>query len=473
MKKTIVTAVFALMLCAVTVVTVQAELYPRAPDVLRGTTPEMRDPQFWIRQMDNPDEVVMSQAQIEAMNKRFWDWINSDDPFAGVPEVRMPKLSNWWPGYLVSTPDLKKLGGKAAADTVRSRIGIAIHHMRKQEYGAINAVEYAPWQLDEFEAEMALDDLGSSVTINDAIVVRTARFRNVPTETPDQMGLRENAKTRWDLWNVGIAKIGMPVQVLHRSKSGEYVYVYSEIGYAWIRTVDIAFSYQAKIDEFTNPDRFVVCTGDRVPFYSDESCTYSAGWFRMGDHLPLADKNSDRKVLVPVRKTNGDFMTETAWLAKDADVSVGYLPYTRKNVVLTAFKLLDNNYDWTGAWFGRQHETTYRDIFSVFGFKLPYWGALFTFFNKNCEDVLLSDVGTEAQYKRILENEPFVTLQSCGGHAQLLLGQKDGVPIVFDQHGYGYEDEDGTFLEVRRCCIGDQRLPSYFLKNKVTFLILK
>ncbi|MBT4484467.1 MAG: hypothetical protein HOC71_12415, partial [Candidatus Latescibacteria bacterium] len=72
-----------------------------------------------------------------------------------------------------------------------------------------------------------------------------------------------------------------------------------------------------------------------------------------------------------------------------------------------------------------------------------------------------------------LEHEPFITLQSCGGHAQLLLGDYNGTPIVFDQHGYGYEDENGTNVEVRRCTVGDIRLPSYFLTRPVTFLELK
>jgi hypothetical protein len=209
-----------------------------------------------------------------------------------------------------------------------------------------------------------------------------------------------------------------------------------------------------------------------VQFYSDESCTVSSGWFGMGDCLPLAEKSNPRLVKIPVRKANGAFVAETAWLAKSAEIHVGWLPYTRRNIVLTAFKLLDNSYDWTGAFFGRQHETTYRDIFSVFGFRLPWHGGLFTFYGKNTE-VMKPGIGSESQYKMILTHEPFVTVQSCGGHAQLLLGDLNGMPIVLDQHGYGYKDEKGNELEVRRCNIGDVRSPSYFLTRNVTFLELK
>lgn len=452
---------------------VQAELYKRAPDTLKGTTPEMRTTSYWIERMKNPDEVVMSVDKILAMNEAYNSFIRQPEPFKGLAEDRAPRLTYWWPGYVLYPPDLQKLPAEAVSDTIKSRIGNCIKHMRKEPYGNLNAVEYAPWQIDNFEKEMALDAVPARATIIDAIAVRVTNMRSVPNSTPDQVGIRENAKTRWDLWGVGIVKIGMPLKVLHRSASGEYVFALCELGYGWVRTVDIAFATASAIDTFANPKDFVVCTGDRVPFFSDESCTYSAGWFRMGDKLPLASKDNPRKVLVPVRKTNGEFMTETAWLAKDADVHVGYLPYTRRNVVLTAFKLLDNQYDWTGAWFGRQHETTYRDIFLCFGFSLPYHGGLFTFYNKNDQSVMMPDIGVEAQYKQILSHEPFITLQSCGGHCQLELGEYNGVPIVFDQHGYGYTDDNGDFVEVRRCCVGDQTMPEYFLKNKVTFLILK
>ena len=196
----------------------------------------------------------------------------------------------------------------------------------------------------------------------------------------------------------------------------------------------------------------------------------------MGDRLPLVSKKKPLKIKVPVRKTDGTLTTGIAWLPGDADVHVGYLPYTRRNIVMTAFKLLDNSYDFTGTFYGRQHETTYCDIFACFGFELPYHGGLFTHYGDD-KTVMLPETSKEEQYKTILKHEPFVTIQTTlmnrGGHAQLLLGEYNGVPIVFDQHGYSYKNEDGNQLIIARCCIGDVSMPVYFLKSKVTFLELK
>lgn len=453
-----------------------ADFYHRAPDVIPGTLLEMRNPSYWIARMEKPDEVILNLDKIRRMNKNFHKKMRAAEPFKDVPEERRSPFLYYWPGVVPTMPDLHSIKPEAVSDTVKKRIGDEIEFLRSRDFGNALGVVYADREIDALENEMALNHVKEKITIRDGIAVRCARLRSTPSFFPDQVGLLENGKTRWDLWNVGILKIGKPVIVLHRSGSGEYVFVLCEVGYGWVRSEDVAFAYKKEIDDFVNAKDFVICTGDRVQFYTDNSCMYASGWFRMGDCLPLAKKNNPRIIKVPVRKMNGKFTTETAWLAENADVHAGFLLYTRRNIVETAFKLLDNRYDFTGAWFGRNHETTYRDIFACFGFHLPYHGGLFTHFVDN-ETVLNPDVGREEQYRKILENEPFVTiqitLQNRSGHAQLLLGEYNGVPIVLDQHGYGYEGEDGTYYEIRRCCIGDVTQPNYFLKRKITFLELK
>jgi hypothetical protein len=286
----------------------------------------------------------------------------------------------------------------------------------------------------------------------------------------------QDGRARFDLWDVGVVRIARPVDVLHVSRSGEFVFVLCDIGFGWLRSEDVAFASERDIERYTGEADFAVCTGDRIQFYSDEACIYSSGWLRMGDRIPFAARGDRRRLRVPVRNIDGTFATATAWLATDADISAGYLPYTRRNIVGTAFKLLDNPYDFTGTFFGRQHETTYRDIFACFGFDLPYHGGMFTHFGDD-PAVLDPSVGREHQFRTVLGYEPFVTvmitLQDRGGHCQLLLGGIDGVPYVFDQHGYGYTDENGKELIIRRCCVDEITMPEYFLKRPLAFLVLK
>lgn len=450
---------------------VYAELYHRAPDVLPGTLPEMRTPEYWIKQMSKPDEVIITVDKIKQMNADYKKFISSPDPLKNFPGDK-PDLAYWWPGRVSVVPNLRAFPAKAVSDTVKDRIKGEIKFMRSKGFGNYLAVEYSAGQLDKFEKEMALDRVPDEIKVREGISVRYTRIRNVPSFFPEQVGITENAKTRWDQWTVTVLKIARPVMVLHPSLSGEYVLVLSEEGYGWARSEDIAFADKKEIDAYVNSPNFLVCTGDRIQYYSDETCTYASGWLGMGNPIPQVTKANTRMIKVPARKANGKFTTETAWLPKNADVSVGWLPYTRRNVVVTALKLLDNTYDWSGAYFGRQHETTYRDIFSVFGFELPWHGGLFTFYGHD-QSIMKPEIGKENQYKAILKHEPFITIQSCGGHCQLLLGEYNGVPILFDQQGYGYTDENKVDVEIRRCCISDARWPTYFLTRPVTFLELK
>ncbi len=455
----------------------QGQLPERAPDVLPGTLPEMREPSYWIERMDDPDGVILTTREILDWNRRYREKVSEPDFFASIPEYRRSKLNHYFPGIALVERELHGLPERALADTVRRYIDIEIEYLRGREWGNSNDVKYAGWEIDELVEEMARDSVGGRAELRDAIAVRNTRLKNVPAFFPEKLGLvKSGARARWDNWSIGVLQIARPVRVLHSSRSGEFAFIQCDIGYGWVRAEDIAFAGRDEMRRFVDPARFVVCTGDRIQVYSDESCTWSSGWIRMGDRLPLAVGSDRRSVLVPVRETDGSLAAGVAWLAEDADVSVGYLPYTRRNIVGTAFKLLDNAYDFTATFFGRQHETTYRDIFSVFGFELPWHGGMFSHYGDS-EFVLDNEIGTESQYEKILEFEPFVTvmitLQDTGGHAQLLLGERDGVPIVFDQHGYSYEDGNGVELIVRRCVVDDITMPAYFLKRRLTFLELK
>lgn len=461
----------AALVCLVAAGSVSAELYRRAPDVLPGTIAEMRTPEYWIARMAKPDEIVLTPAQIEKMNTDYEQFINLADPFADVPAELKPDLTYWWPGHVFATPRIAAMTAQELADTLRSRVNVEIKYMRKGPVGNVLAVQYGPRDLDRFEREMAIEKITPPIAVRHGIAVRSTRLRNVPSFFPMEPGMGENGKSRWDRWTIAALKIAKPVTVFHSSRTGEYLFVLCDEGYGWVRAEDIAFGTEKAIRKFTGANDFVVCTGDRVQLYGDKSCSFASNWFGMGDRLPLASKGG-RTVKIPMRAANGEFFTAIAWLAEDSDTHVGWLPYTRRNVITTALKLLDNTYDFSGAWFGRQHENTYRDIFAVFGFRLPWHGGLFTFFGHDTE-VMKADIGRENQYARILAHEPFITLQSCGDHVQLFLGEYNGEPIVLDQHGYGYKDEDGNMLEIRRCSIGTMRTPEYFLTRSVRFTPLR
>ena len=465
-----------------------AELYHRAPDTIPGLLPEMNEPSYWISRMEHPDQVILSPDEIQALQTDYRARMESPDRFKGVDPDRLPVEADLsrWPGRFIVLPDVDAMTPRERSAFVRGEIGSDVDYLRGrygreilglegstgQRFANILGIEYAPWELDDMEAEMNLGRLPEELALRDGITVRDTRLRVVPTLTEERIGLTDAGRTKWDLWNINVVRIASPVKVLHPSRTGGYLFVLSAEGCGWVKTEDIAFGSADDLARYAESPDFVVCTGDRVPFYTDESCTYVSGWFRMGDRIPAARDNA-RAINAPGRRMDGAFEPARAWLAPNATVSVGYLPYTRRNIVETGFRMLGNPYDWTMGWFGRNHETTLRDLFACFGFQLPFNAELFTFMGGNTR-VVRPEEGREAQYKAILANEPFVTIQTCGGgHSQLFLGEYRGEPIVLDTHGYQYTDPDGTVQFIRRLVVGTMSQPDYFLKTNFTFVELQ
>jgi hypothetical protein len=467
---------------------VQERHFLRAPDILPGTLPEMREAAYWVARMKEPDAVVMTGGRIEQMNRNFVKKVKDLTLIDSSARKLILDKIDAYPGLFSSEPDVATLAPVQLAEMTRRMIAAQVKYMRHTEFGNILGIQYAPKEIDKLEEEMSAGTVSNEVTVQPGITVEAVCLRIVPMISPEYIGQPDKNRTRWDVWNLDIVPIGSPVQILHESKSGGFLFVLSHNGYGWVPSEKVAMASRSVIDQFAANPHFAICTGDKVPYYSGSACKYASGWFRMGDRLPLAGasqssnaaasvshsvKGSPRAILVPMRQADGKLAVQQAWLAPDADVHIGYLPYTRRNVVQQSLKLLDNIYDWTGAWMGRNHATALRDIFACFGFRLPSCGELLSVFNDNTK-ILYTREGRQRQYEAVTANEPFITLQICSsGHSQLYMGDYNGVPIVYDTHGYNYVDSTGQTLDIRRSCIGTIALPDYFLKQNVVFVELK
>jgi hypothetical protein len=445
-------------------------LYLRAPDSIPGTLPAMRDPSYWIARMKKPDEVVMSLEEINTRNKDYFQRMANFSELDSNLRRQITQELESRPGLLAFIPDL---GTKTPAE-IRTlaveMIDKEIKMLKGRRFGNILGNEYSPKEIETLAEEMAFSKIANPIKIQSGITVKTSRLRIVPSLRFEYVGYTGLAG--WDMWNFDLIPVGSIVNILHVSKTGGYLFVLSEKGLGWVASEEVAISSAKDVYNFHNSKDFVVCTGDVVPYYSDLNCTYVSGWLRMGDRLPV-QKNNMRLIRVPTRQINGKLLIQDAWIATDADTHIGFLPYTRRNVVRQAFKLQDNIYDWTGGWYGRDHATQLRDIFSVFGFNLPSMGGLISAYNGNPVFVYPNE-GTNVQINAISANEPFLTIQICSsGHSQLYLGNYNGLPIVFDTHGYRYNDNNGNELLIRRANVGTILFPDYFLKQAITFVELK
>ena len=440
----------------------------RAPDVLPGTLPEMRNTSYWIARMANPDEVILTSEQIQARNRNSVQRLENYTQLDSLIQKQINADLASRPGLLTLIPDVTKKSRAEISDLVTNWIDIEITFLTRRRATNILGIPYADWEIKNIADEMASAKELGQINLQSAMVVKMCRLRIVPFIRPEYV-----SSTSWDMWIYDVLPIATPVKILSRSKNGDNLFVLTEKGYGWVSSEDVALGLAEDIDNFCNASDFILCTGERVPFYTDPSCTYVSGWFRMGDHLGVSG-NATNEVIVPVRSIDCKLSFQKAWLKNDADVHRGYLPYTRRNIVLQAFKLLDLMYDWSGGWYGRDHAKTYRDIFSAFGFKFPSMGGLHLAYQP-IEKITYTREGKDAQKAVMRANDPFTTIQICGtGHGQLFLGNYNDMPIVFDTHGYRYNDENGNDNVIRRSNIGTvDHVDYFFSRDAVWFIELK
>jgi hypothetical protein len=449
----------------------QERHFLRAPDVLPGTLPEMRDVAYWVGRMKDPDGVVLSLPKIEQMNHAYAERVKHPAQVDSLARSLILAKIDAYPGLYFTRPSFGTAAALGAA--VRDMIAAEVKYLRHTEFGNLLGIQYSPGELDRLEAEMGAGTVGDVAAGVTGMAVEAVCLRIVPQISPEYVGQPDKNRTRWDVWNLDILPIGSPVEILHVSGSGNFLLVLSDNGYGWVPADKIALASKSEIGRFADAVDFVVCTGDKVPFFSGADSRFASGSFRMGDRLPLVQKDNHRLVRVPVRQADGSLSIQQAWLAGDADVHDGYLSYTRRNVVTQSFKLLDNIYDWTGAWMGRNHATALRDIFACFGFRLPACGELLSIYTEHPQ-WMPAKMDKAQQVRMVLANDPFTTLQICSsGHSNLLLGDYQGVPILYDTHGYNYTDSTGHTYDIRRVSVETIALPDYFLKQDVTFIQLK
>jgi hypothetical protein len=453
------------------VVKKKSDLYLRAPSVVPGTLPEMRHASYWISKMNNPNKVVLSLNEIKSRNTAYQQRMLNLSNLDSVVTQRIEKQLKNRPGLLASIPNIHSMTKAELVDFTKQIIQSGTDYLRSREFGNIMAIAYSEEELAVIENEISYDSNKTLFIPKTGIVSSQSRLHIIPPVKPEYIGLFTNGKARWDLWTLDVLPIGTTVEVLYISKTGAFLFVLSERGYGWVASEEIAIGSKSEIDSFNSASNFIICSGDRVPFYTDSDCKLVSGWLLMGDRLPIFSID-ERCVKIPNRSSKGEFNVQKAWLKPDADVNVGYLPYTQKNVAEQAFKLLDNLYDWTGAWFGRNHATNIRDVFRSFGFQLPANGSLIAAFSEKANTIKPS-IGREQQFKTIFSNEPFLTIQICeNSHSQLYMGNHNDMPIGFDAHGYSYKDDEGNDLELKRWVVGNIEMPDYFLEQEITFIKL-
>jgi len=232
--------------------------------------------------------------------------------------------------------------------------------------------------------------------------------------------------------------IATPLVVLHESKDGKWVYVKAPSTPGWVLKEKIVFCEYEDYKRLISAEPFCVVISGKADIFFDETMACHAGYMRMGSKLPFAREINASVVeaQIPVRDELGKYLIRSVYLNK-RDVNIGYLPYTPRNIIEEAFKLLNAPYGWGGV-YGEQDCSSYlKGVFATVGIALPRNSSQQAKAGRGMEGVL-EIMDDEVKEKTISENGiGGITILAMKGHVLLYIGSYNGIAYaIHETHGY-------------------------------------
>jgi hypothetical protein len=190
--------------------------------------------------------------------------------------------------------------------------------------------------------------------------------------------------------------------------------------------------------------------------------------------MPLLRKTADGyTVSMPYAAPDGTLRMTEGFIRPDADVHVGFVPYTKRNVINLLFRLLNRPYGWGDQDNKRSCAGTMRVLFRCFGFTT---GRHPSFLLSSSDNRTFIDPAWSEEHKveEVSKIEPFVTIAGTPNHVVLYIGKgHNGKLYYMHQAGWGYEDDNGEHLYVNRTTISAADHAFYHINTPTVYNIMR
>lgn len=380
---------------------------------------------FWIGRLDKPDEPMLSPKQIKELNNAILD---EDDEMANVLELEDTVSKQDLTGWLFKYPIPQD-------KNMFDRKGKGI----KQGF------------YEKLTDNMNVEGVKETNNLIFAVVVKRADIRAFPTDEP---ALKSPSAKDFDAFQYSAIYPPQPVALLHKSKDEKWGFFQTPFVRGWIKLDDIAFAKNRT--DITQTTNSLVITGSRVNVFSGNRKKKSLETVPMGTTLVLQGEDKNRWIVkFPEKDENGKLRWIDGFVDKKADVRIGPLVYTKRNVIRQAFKILGEEYGWGGRNGLRDCSSFIKDVFATMGINLPRHSS-----HQAATGQVLLDIDESASpedIKNALDLAvPGITLFGLNGHIMLYLGSINGNYYTLHQL-FGYHDKDG-FRRVNKVVVTNLEL---------------
>lgn len=451
LKSSVVPGVIVLVFLACAAAWAADEPKPmHAPNALPGVEPEMLTPEYWISLQPDADTVIMTPADIDRFNEK-----NRTRPV--VLDQQFGR-QNPLDGGLIGYTDLVRRGSYMhmvkpleLADTLPGdSLKVWFGHLKewlnsRDFFDGRNAV-YSETMKQDLVRDMNESAIPATIARRWGIVVNHTMVKYFPTEVPGY----GDTKYEMDIFQNTSLLSGNAVTVLHVSRDGDFYYIESHLARGWVSAENIAFGSKSEVRKLTGEKNFLMATAHRVPVYGDPGFSQFARFLYFSATMPLNKKSAKGYELrMPYRRQDGSIGIAKGYVRPDADVHVGYLPYTKRNAITQMFKLLNQPYGWIDQDNKRACSGTIRVLLLSFGIQA---GAYPSFILPASDHVVYFDskMDVAAKTAAVEKLEPVITMAGNAGHIVMLLGKaRNGKLYFMHQAGWGYE-ENGQYYTVNR-----------------------
>lgn len=417
-----------------------------------GFKPGMMKSDYWIRTLKRPDEIIMSPEEIDIFNQRN---VRHCEKLVDVEHYRR----------LLRGPEIRDLIRQVSRrpDNPRFRNG---NQLRTAFFNRL-------------QQNCNLEKIPRVVRTRFAVTVRRTEMRAFPTSIrifsePDDYEFDRLIETT--LYPLE------PIVILHTSRDGQWFFAQCRNYLAWIQTKDVAVGGREEIFSVLNRRNFLVVTGKKVfSGFNPLTADLSEVQLDMGVRVPLALKDEipqeldgqhplgNYVVKLPIRTRTGNLLWKLGLVSLSDDVSMGYLPYTRRNIIQQAFKFLGQRYGWGGMFNARDCSSFIMDVYRTMGLSIPRNASEQGKMSAGRFHELTADMSLDERIQ-VFKRIPPVTPVYMNGHAMLYLN-KSGKDFFIIHDFIGLKTRvDGELKSIRTRSVFVTPLRNTYLSSGKTYL---
>lgn len=363
-------------------------------------------PSFWINNINDGKEVLLSEKDIENFNKA----INS----------KIPSL-NCLP------PEETTLSGEVILQYIQS---YSIPHKTAfDSHGQlINNNFY-----EEALLNRNLDNISNIIPMRYGITLCKSSLRAFPVENAVYYSIEHSKLSNFDRFQETSCFSCEPLIILHESLDKKWYFVKNYNYMGWIKAKDVAIcDDKHMLFDYINSKDFLMVTGKEITLNIlediDASVKIKCGMGTKLCELQPSETQEHYVVKIPTVQKDGKVIFKPAYIRKNDDVNIGYLSYTKENIISQAFKLLNTDYDWGDKFNGKDCSSFIMTVYRCFGFLLPRNASEQekSFTDVNNSIIFNPEDTFEHRYNYMDKLKTGAALFKAG-HVMMYLGKYDGV----------------------------------------------